>query len=296
MKTKSAFIAIVGRPNVGKSSLLNALVGEKVAIVSQKPQTTRTRVTGILTKDETQLVFVDTPGIHTPRTKLGNYMVKQVREGVSGVDAAVLVCEPTGPVSSAEIELSASFKAKKTPCILAINKIDTLPRKEMMMEKLDALSRLYDFAAVIPISVHHNDGLGILLEEIISFASEGPHYFDSDAYTDQPERVIVAEIVREKLLINLKDELPHGMAVDIESMKERDSSDLMDIDAVIYCERDSHKGMVIGKQGSMLKKIGTSARADIEAFLVCKVNLQLRVKVKDDWRNREGSIRELGFR
>ena len=294
MNTKSAFVAIVGRPNVGKSSLLNAFVGEKVAIVSAKPQTTRTRITGVLTEEETQLIFIDTPGIHMPKTKLSNYMVKQIKESVADVDVAVLVCEPTGPIAKTEEELIESFKVRKIPAILAVNKIDSLPRKELMMEKLEAFSKLFSFAEIVPISVHRRDGLDILLEKVRSFAIEGPHYFDDDAYTDQPERTIVSEIIREKLLENLRDELPHGIAVGIDSMKERDSG-LMDIQAVIYCERDSHKGMVIGKQGAMLKKIATNARLDIERFLDCKVNLQCWVRVKDDWRNREGMIRELGF-
>ncbi|MDR2932220.1 MAG: GTPase Era [Oscillospiraceae bacterium] len=296
MNTKSAFVAIVGRPNVGKSSLLNAFVGEKVAIVTSKPQTTRTRITGVLTRGDTQLVFIDTPGIHNPKTKLSNYMVRQIKESVADVDISVLVCEPTGPVADTERDLIESFKARKMPAILAVNKIDALPRKDMMMEKIAALSALYDFSDIVPISVTQGDGLGILLDKISGFAAEGPHFFDDDAYTDQPERVIVAEIIREKLLENLMDELPHGIAVGIERMKEREDGDMMDIHAVIYCEKGSHKGMVIGKKGAMLKKIGTLARQDIERFLACRINLQCWVRVKDDWRNREGLIREFGFK
>ena len=295
MNTKSAFIAIVGRPNVGKSSLLNAFVGEKVAIVSPKPQTTRTRITGVLTQEETQLVFVDTPGIHTPKNKLSDYMVKQVRESVADVDAVVLMTEPTGAISPTELELIAQFKARRLPALLVVNKIDLLSQKELMMEKIAAFSALYDFAEIIPVSVLRQDGIDLLLSKLMTYAADSPHYFDDDSYTDQPERVIISEIVREKLLMNLRDELPHGMAVGIEQMSERDGSDLLDIQAIIYCEKDSHKGMVIGKQGAMLKKIGSQARSDIEGFMACRVNLQLWVRVKADWRNRDGLIREFGF-
>jgi len=296
MQTKSAFIAIVGRPNVGKSSLLNELVGEKVAIVSPKPQTTRTRITGVLTKDVTQFVFIDTPGIHKPRTKLGGYMMGQVRESFADVDAVVFMCEPWGDITPVELELAESLRTRNIPVILAINKIDALPRKEEMMAKLDAFSKLCDFDEIIPISVLKKDGTGLLLEKLETYAYEGPHYFDDDDYTDQPERVIVGEIIREKLLNNLMDELPHGVAVSIEEMKERPEGGLLDIQATIFCEKDSHKGMIIGKQGAMLKKIGSGARIDIEGFMDCKINLQLWVKVKDDWRNREGLMRQFGFR
>lgn len=293
--TKSAFVAIVGRPNVGKSSLLNAFVGEKVAIVSSKPQTTRTRITGVLTKDETQFVFIDTPGIHAPKTKLGGYMVKQATESVADVDIAVLVSEATGPITTPELELLESFKARRLPAILAINKIDLLTRKDDMLAKIQSFSEHFTFAEIIPISVLQQDGLELLLNRISDFAQEGPHFFDDDAYTDQPERVIVGEIIREKLLNNLQDELPHGIAVSIESMKERTNSPILDIQAIVFCEKTSHKGMVIGKGGAMLKKVGSQARTDMEAFLDCKVNLQLWVKVKDDWRNRDGLIRQFGF-
>jgi GTP-binding protein Era len=296
MNTTSAFVAIVGRPNVGKSSLMNTLVGEKVAIVSAKPQTTRTRITGILTREETQLVFIDTPGIHLPKTKLSDYMVRQVRESVADVDVAVLMCEPTGPITATEKELIESFRARKLPALLAVNKIDTLEHKEDMLEKMQAFSQLYDFDEIIPLSVLQNDGVEILLDHLSRYALPGPHYFDDDAYTDQPERVIVGEIIREKLLMNLSDELPHGVAVAVSSMKEREGATLLlDIHADIVCEKKSHKGMIIGKQGTMLKKVGSQARADIEAFLACKVNLQLWVRVKNDWRNRDGLIRQLGF-
>lgn len=293
--TKTAFIAIVGRPNVGKSSLLNAIVGEKVAIVSDKPQTTRTRITGIYTKDDMQLVFIDTPGMHKPRTKLSEYMVKQVTNSVADVDAAVLVVEPEGAILKAEEDLIESFRQKKLPAILVINKIDTLPAKEKLMPRITAFMERFPFVAVVPLSAKCGDGLPALKDELVKFAMPSPFFFDEDAITDQPERLLIAEIVREKLLRCLYDEIPHGTAVSVERMKERDGQDIVDIDVQIYCERDSHKGMIIGKGGAMLKKIASNAREDMETFLGCKVNLQCWVKVREDWRNRENVIRSLGF-
>lgn len=301
--TKSAFVAIIGVPNVGKSSLLNKFVGEKVAIVSQKPQTTRNRITGILTKGDTQLVFIDTPGMHKPRTRLSQYMVRQVQEGMSGVDVTLLLTEPAGAITPVEDELLASLKARKSKAILVLNKLDTLRQKDLMMPKIQAFSQRYDFDAVFPISALTGEGVDELLDFVGRYAKPGPHFFDSDSFTDQPERVLVAEIIREKLLNNLRDELPHGTAVGIESMKERaeetgegeNRRELMDIEAIIFCERESHKGMIIGKKGAMLKKIATEAREEIEAFLDIKVNLQCWVKVKEDWRNREGIMRQFGF-
>ena len=295
METRSAFIAIVGRPNVGKSSLLNAMVGEKVAIVSDKPQTTRNRIVGILTRGETQLVFIDTPGMHKPKTKLSEFMVRQVRRSVADVDAAVLVTEPEREITKAERELLDNIKAMGIPAILVLNKIDTLKRREDMLEKMQTLSAEYEFEAVVPLSALTGDGVDILINELSQLAEEGPHFFDDDDFTDQPERVIAGEIIREKILNNMREEIPHGTAVSVESMKEREDKDIIDIDAVIYCERDSHKGMLIGKQGSMLKTIGSQAREDIEAFLDTKVNLRLWVKVKEDWRNKEGLIKQFGF-
>jgi GTP-binding protein Era len=295
MNTKTAFLAILGRPNVGKSTLLNALVGEKVAIVTPKPQTTRSRVTGVLTEGETQLVFFDTPGIHRPRTRLSEYMVRQIRDSVSGVDAAVLVTEPLGEIQSSERELVADIAARKLPALLVVNKIDRLPRKELMMEKINEFSKLYNFEHTVPISAQRRDGVPLLLELLKGYAAEGPHYFDADAYTDQPERVIAAELIREKLLKIMRDEIPHGVAVGIESMKARQNGDLTDIQALIYCEKESHKAMLIGKKGENLKTVATQARIDIEKLLDTKVNLQCWVKVKEDWRNKEGSLREFGF-
>ena len=293
--TKSAFIAIVGRPNVGKSSLLNALVGEKVAAVSAKPQTTRTRITGILTKDKTQFVFIDTPGLHKPRTKLADFMVKQVGDSVSDVDLAVLVTEPKGEICAAEKELMQRFKDLHMPAILCVNKIDTLKHKKEMLEKIALFSKEFDFEQVVPISALQNDGIDILVSVLDGYAKPGPHYFADDSLTDQPERAIVAELIRERILVDLENEVPHGVAVSIESMKEREDKDIVDIDAMIYCEKDSHKGIIIGKKGAMHKKIDTEARSSIERFLDCRVNLQCWVKVKEDWRNREGLLRNFGF-
>lgn len=295
-KTASAFLAIVGRPNVGKSSLLNRFVGEKVAIVSPKPQTTRTRITGVLTQEDTQFVFIDTPGLHNPKTKLSEFMVKQIKDSVADVDAAVLVTEPLGKIHPTELELLQRFRDLRLPAILVINKIDTIPKKDMMMEKIAAFSELFPFEAVVPVSALNGDGLPQLLDELSHHTKEGPHYFPDDAMTDQPERVIIAEIIREKLLNCLNEEIPHGTAVTIEQMTEREHQNLIDIHAVIYCEKDSHKRIIIGKQGTMLKKIASQARREIVSFLGVKINLQCWVKVKEDWRNRPGIIRDLGFR
>ncbi len=295
-KTASAFLAIVGRPNVGKSSLLNRFVGEKVAIVSPKPQTTRTRITGVLTQENTQFVFIDTPGLHNPKTKLSEFMVKQIKDSVADVDAAVLVTEPLGKIHPTELELLQRFRDLRLPAILVINKIDTIPKKDMMMEKIATFSELFPFEAVVPVSALNGDGLPQLLDELSHHAKEGPHYFPDDAMTDQPERVIIAEIIREKLLNCLNEEIPHGTAVTIEQMTDREHQNLIDIHAAIYCEKDSHKRIIIGKQGTMLKKIASQARREIESFLGVKINLQCWVKVKEDWRNRPGIIRDLGFR
>lgn len=293
--TKSAFVAIVGKPNVGKSSLLNLLVGEKIAIISDKPQTTRTRITGVLTEGETQLVFIDTPGLHKPKNKLGDYMVKQVTDSVGDVDCAVFVTDPLEEVTEAEMQLIENIRQLHLPAILVINKIDTLQNKEDMVRKMVTISGMYDFEEVVPISVYQKDGTELLLKLIQDQAQEGPHFFPNDTLTDQPEKVIVAEIIREKVLRNMRDEIPHGTAVVIERMRERPGKDIMDIDATILCEKSSHKGMIIGKQGSMLKKIASQSRQEIESFLETRVNLQCWVKIREDWRNSEFSIRDLGF-
>lgn len=288
---RSAFIALVGKPNVGKSSLLNRLIGEKIAIVTNKPQTTRTRITGVLTRGETQLVFLDTPGLHKPKTTLGQQMVRDVADAVADVDLAVLVVEPTGPLTKAELSLIEDFKKQGLDAIAAVNKIDTLQNKEEILPKLAALAEAYDFKAIVPVSALTGDGVEQrLMNLFLEAAQPGPHFFPDDTLTDQPERVICAEIIREKVLQNMQEEIPHGIAVTIESMKERPEKEIIDLDAIIFCERASHKGMVIGKQGSMLKRIASAARVDIEAFLGIKVNLQCWVKVREDWRNEARSI------
>ena len=294
-ETRTAFISIVGCPNVGKSSLLNRMLGQKIAIVSDKPQTTRTRIMGVLTEDEIQLVFTDTPGFHRPHNKLGEKMVKAVGDSIADVDACLFVVEPQGELRQAEKELIQRFQAENLPVILAINKIDTLPRKELLMERILKLSALYDFTAVVPVSAINRDGVPELLEELKKLSVPSMHFFPDDTLTDQPERVIAAEIIREKLLRLLEQEIPHGIAVSVEKMRERDSSDLMDVEATIYCERESHKGIVIGKKGAMLKKVSTYAREDMERFFGCRINLQCWVKVKEDWRNREGLIHNFGL-
>ena len=290
---KSGMISIVGRPNVGKSSLMNAMVGEKIAIVSDKPQTTRNRITGVLTRGETQLVFLDTPGIHRPKTKLSEYMVRQVNSSVADVDLIVFVTEADRPLNEAEKALIATFRG--APAVAVINKIDLLQNPEQMLAKMAELGAAYPFEEIVPISVLKDDGVDTLTTLLLGYAGEGPHFFDDDAMTDQPERVIVAEIIREKILRNMRQEIPHGTAVTIESMKDRKGGGLIDIDAVIYCERESHKGMLIGKKGEMLKRIATQAREDAEGFLGAKINLRCWVKVKEDWRNREGLIRNFGY-
>lgn len=293
---KSAFIAIVGRPNVGKSSILNAMIGQKVAIVSNKPQTTRTRIMGVLTEGEDQLVFIDTPGMHKPKTSLGKYMVRSVNESVSGVDACLLVTEADREPTQTELMLIEKFKSLDLPAILAINKIDTLKNKEVLMAQILKYSKLYDFAAIVPVSAHDGDGINELKEALKGFAMEGGHFFEEDALTDQSERNLAAEMIREKILRLTDREIPHGTAVVVEKMRTRDDgSDIMDVDATIYCEKDSHKGIIIGKGGSMLKKISSQARQDMETFFDCKVNLQTWVKVKEDWRNREGLLKSFGF-
>ena len=300
METKTAFVAIVGCPNVGKSSLLNKMLGQKVAIVSAKPQTTRTRIMGVLTQDETQLVFTDTPGYHRPKNKLGEKMVKAVIDGIDGVDAALLVVEPEKDgeeaLRPAEEELLKKIKREGIPCVLVINKIDTVAEKENLAVRIAELMQLHDFAAVVPTSAVKGEGVDEVIEELTNLAQESPHFFPDDALTDQPERVIAAEIIREKMLRLLDREVPHGIAVSIEQMHEReDGSGIVDIDATIYCEKESHKGIVIGKKGAMLKKISTYAREDMEKFFDCHINLQCWVKVREGWRDREGLIHNFGL-
>jgi GTP-binding protein Era len=293
--TKTAFIAIVGCPNVGKSSILNRMLGQKIAIVSSKPQTTRTKIMGVLTRGEVQLVFTDTPGYHKPHNKLGEKMNQAVGDSIGGVDACLFVVESKGEIKKGELELIERFKSLKVPVILAINKIDMLQDKEELLQRIIEVSSLYDFEAVVPVCATNGENVDELLDEMEKLSFESPHFFPDDTLTDQPERVLAAEIIREKILRLMDKEIPHGIAVSIEKMRERDNQDILDIEAIIYCERENHKGMVIGKKGSMLKKISTFARQDLENFFQIKVNLQTWVKVKEDWRNREGLIHNFGL-
>lgn len=292
---KSAFIAIVGRPNVGKSSLLNRLLGAKIAIVSSKPQTTRNRITGVLTEGDTQLVFVDTPGMHKPKNNLGKYMVRSVSESMGGVDCVMLVVEADKEAGPAELGLIDRIKAMEIPSILAINKIDTLKEKDALMKQILAYSQLHDFDAVVPVSAENGSGLDELKEELMSRAIEGGHFFEDDTLTDQPERVLASEMIREKILRLCDKEIPHGIAVVIEKMRMREDKDILDVDATIYCERETHKRILIGKNGSMLKKISTYSRQDMERFFDCKVFLQTWIKVKEDWRNSIQQMRNFGY-
>ena len=291
--TKTAMIAILGRPNVGKSILTNALVGEKIAIVSHKPQTTRNRICGIFSRGETQFVVMDTPGFHKPRTKLGDYMVGVVEESVADVDAAFLLVEPIANIGQQEEALLAQMKAARVPAVLVINKIDTV-EKEELLSVIACYSKAHDFAAVVPISAKTGEGVEALIDEAEKFARPGPHLFPEDSVTDQPERQIMAEIIREKLLWYLDREVPHGTAVEITRFSERDDG-IIDLDATIYCEKASHKGIIIGKHGDMLKKISTMARTDCERFMGTKVYLQTWVKVKENWRDSDFLIRNFGY-
>lgn len=296
--TKNVFVTIIGRPNAGKSSLLNALIGEKIAAVSAKPQTTRTKITGVLTKDEIQYVFMDTPGMHKSKNKLSEHMINAVNESVSDAEIITLVVDCAKKPSEVEKVLTNNVKSSKSKVILALNKIDLLENKDELIKRIAEYSDIYDFDEVIPISALNGDGLDILLKIYTDSAVEGPHYFPDDMLTDQPEKVVMAEIIREKALNNLNEEIPHGIAVTIESLKERDNRQgetILDIEAIIFCEKESHKGIVIGKKGSMLRKIGEQARIELEDFFQIKVNLQCWVKVKEGWRNREGLIRNFGL-
>lgn len=293
--TKNVFTAITGRPNAGKSSLTNLLVGEKVSIVSPKPQTTRNRINGVLTKDDTQFVFIDTPGMIRARTKLGEHMVKSIRSSVEDVDCAILMADVTKKMSAVEQQLIQSFAKNGTEVILLLNKVDLLKNKEELLPIIEQYKELYDFAEIIPISVKQRINTDSIIPALEKFAVEGEHFFPDDIATDRTERFLCCEIIREKILWTMDQEIPHGTAVDIESFKSRKNAkgkEIIDIGAVIICEKNSHKGMIIGKRGDRLKQIGTMAREDIEDMLRCKVNLQIFVKVKEDWRNRENIINE----
>ena len=293
MISKTAMITICGRPNVGKSTLTNALAGEKIAIVSNKPQTTRNRITAVCQRGETQFVFLDTPGFHKPRTRLGDYMVNVVRQSVADVDAVVLVVEPVASLGPQERELIASIKAANCPAVLAINKLDTV-EPEKLLAVIALYSEAYAFNAIVPISAKTGDGVEELLKELDKFAVESPALFPEGVTTDQPEKQVCVELIREKLLLNLEREVPHGTAVEITRFSERDDG-IIDLEATIYCEKASHKGIIIGKHGAMLKKIGEDARKDIEEFMGTKVFLQTWVKVKEKWRDSNSLLRNFGY-
>ena len=292
---KSGIITICGRPNVGKSTLTNAFVGEKVAIVTNKPQTTRNRICGIRTRGESQFVFVDTPGLHKARTRLGDYMVDVVKQSVSDVDAVLLVVEPIANIGEPERQLMERMKALGCPAVLAINKADTLEQKEKLLEVMELYSQACDFDAVVPISAKTGQGVEELLDVLEKYLPEGPQLFPDDMTSDQPERQMMAEILREKLLLCLDKEIPHGTAVEITRFAERDD-EVIEVEATIYCEKNSHKGIIIGKGGAMLKKVSTLARQDMERFMGTKVYLQTWVKVKENWRDNPAAIQNFGYK
>lgn len=290
---KSGFVTLIGRPNVGKSTLMNYLIGQKIAITSNKPQTTRNRIQTVLTTDEGQIVFVDTPGIHKAKNKLGEYMVNVAEKTLNEVDVVLWLVEPTTFIGAGEQHIAKQLQRVKTPVILVINKVDSVKREEIL-PAIAAYKDIYDFADIVPVSARSGDNTDELLRVIMKYLPYGPQFYDEDTVTDQPERQIVAELIREKALHSLQDEIPHGIAVAIDRMKMQNK--VMHIDATIICERDSHKGIIIGKQGSMLKKIGSTARYEIEKMLDCKVNLKLWVKVKKDWRDSEFLMKNFGYR
>ena len=294
-KTKCGMISIVGRPNVGKSTLANVLTGDKIAIVSSKPQTTRNRIRAIVNRGDTQIILVDTPGFHKAKTKLDDYMTKIVTESVADTDAVLLMIEPVAEPGEQETELIARIKASKCPAVLVINKIDTVP-KEQLLGVIAAYSQLLDFDAVLPISAKNGKGLDELLTQLEKYAAPGPKLFPDDMTTDQPDRQVCAEIVREKLLYCLDKEIPHGTAVVVTKFSEREDTEIIDLDVTIYCEKDSHKGIIIGKNGAMLKHIGELSRKDIERFMGTKVFLRTWVKVKDNWRDNDALIRNFGYK
>lgn len=293
--TKTAMITVCGRPNVGKSSLTNALVGEKIAIVSNKPQTTRNRIYGVVNRGDTQFILLDTPGLHKARSRLGDYMVKVVRESLASVEAALLLVEPIPHVGEPEKILLQRIREEKLPCVLCINKIDTVERKDDLLAVIAAYSEVYpDFDAIIPISARTGDGLEDLLAQMQRYAVEGPQLFPDGMTTDQPDQQVCAEIIREKMLLCLDKEIPHGTAVEITRFAERDD-EVVEVEATIYCEKNSHKGIIIGKGGAMLKRIGSAARRELEAMLETKVNLQIWVKVRKEWRDSELLMKNYGY-
>lgn len=293
-KFHSGFVSLIGRPNVGKSTLMNLLIGEKISIISSKPQTTRNKIQTILTTDTMQVIFVDTPGIHKSKSKLGDYMVKSAETSLNDVDIVLYLIEPYEKIKDSDKAILERLKKVEIPVFLVINKIDTINKPELL-KVIENYSKEYDFAEIIPLSALKGKNQETLLENIEKYLPEGPKYFPEDMITDQPEKQIVSEIIREKALYLLQDEIPHGIAVEITSMKCRKDKDIMDIEATIYCERDSHKGIIIGKQGSMLKKIGSNARRDIQRFLGNQINLQIWIKVKKDWRDSDFLLRNFGY-
>ncbi len=294
-KFKSGFVSIIGRPNVGKSTLINQLIGERVSIISSKPQTTRNSIRCIYTRDEFQIVFIDTPGIHKPKHMLGEYMVKSATESLKGVDVVVVVFDCSTEIGTGDLYIIEVAKQIQSPVILVLNKIDKINKSKL--EQTVASLSIHEsyFDSIIPISAHTGNNIDELIGEIVKFLPAGPQYFPADMYTDVPEKFIVSEIIREKILELTSEEVPHGTAVEILSMKDRDSKDIMDIEATIYCEKESHKGIIIGKQGKMLKEIGSKSRADIQTILDCQINLQLWVKVRNNWRDSKAALKNLGY-
>ncbi len=293
-KFYSGFVSLIGRPNVGKSTLINCITGEKIAIISNKPQTTRNKIQAIITRDDFQVIFIDTPGIHNPKSKLGNYMVKSAETTLNEVDILLYLVEPYDKINDMDIEIIKKLSKVKTPVFLIINKIDTI-EKSNILKIIDKYRQLFDFKEIIPISAAKGKNTEELLNTVKNYLPEGPRFFPDDMVTDQPERQIVSELIREKALYLLQDEIPHGIAVEITAMKKRENKELVDIDATLYCERESHKRIIIGKSGSMLKKIGTNARVDIERLLGSPINLQIWVKVKKDWRNSNFLLKNFGY-
>ena len=295
-KFKSGFVTIIGRPNVGKSTLINRLLGERVSIISNKPQTTRNSIRCIYTTGEYQIVFIDTPGIHKPKHMLGEYMVKSATESLKGVDVVVVMFDCSTDIGPGDMHIAEVAREVNSPVILVMNKIDKIPKSRL--EQIAASLVMHEdyFDCIIPISASTGENLDELLKEIVKYMPEGPKYFTEDIYTDMPEKFIVSEIIREKILELTSEEVPHGTAVEVTSMKERDNKDLIDIEATIYCEKDSHKGIIIGKHGKMLKEIGVRSRIDIEGLLDCRINLQLWVKVRNDWRDSRSALKNLGYK
>ena len=293
---KSGFVTLIGRPNVGKSTLMNHLIGQKIAITSEKPQTTRNRIQTVYTDEHGQIIFLDTPGIHKAKNKLGEYMVNVAEHTLNEVDLILWLVEPTDYIGAGEQHIIEMLKNTKTPVILVINKLDTLSERDQMLTYIDTYRKVYDFAEIVPASALRGQNTDLIIDLIFQYLPEGPMFYDVDTITDQPERQIVAELIREKALHALNEEIPHGIAVSIERMKDRKGQNIVDIDATIICERDSHKGIIIGKGGAMLKKIGTNARYEIERLLGCKVNLKLWVKVKKDWRDSDILIKNFGYK